>query len=442
MGRLQVLNLAIITLLALDVIFIIILFSSKAIGRRKRELYLEEKRRVIDSVNGESFTPDLKALGIAPLRIFEIFRDFSVTVIFPEKVNRAFIEYFTETGVVRRYCRSISSRRGKKRSEAAINLGFLPTAAVHRALETALVKEKHYSIRVLIISSLIDTGDEVSIPYILQTLIDSPNWYKEKIYSIMGQFGEKFHDFLTGLTSVESKELKMVIIYFANYYFSPRLRELLHGFMDSEDGEIAAAAAGSCVKMYPELLRSEKFLKSLHLEVRKNAVLAAASFPTPESLDMLIGAMKDITLFNTCVSSIHSMVVNDNRLFKQAMARFMSEKNPGLRSGLASALSRKIDYLFTRMRFDKSASLRESIAHIIRLGSLQNTIAFMNENTDQKLEDEVCAIISESLKSSTADKRNEFRLYLNERLLSRLGLTRLEPIKGEPRREVVRKVCW
>jgi len=437
MNNYSILHLIAGLLFAADIVFLILLFSSKNLKRRENSVYLNNKKLIIDTIADSGNTPDFSDLKMSPDVIFRIYKDIAVSIFFSEEVSQSFIDYFMAAGIVEKYCISAKSRNRYKRSEAILNLAFLPCDKSRRTLEAALVDEKYYFIKVYIVNSLIETEDYLSIPYILQTLIGSPRWYNEKIYSVMGQFGEKLHDFLINLTAIDSKELKMVIISFAGYYFSPDIKSLLIGFMNSDDPEIANAASEPCKKFYPEILRSETFIKSPLLKIRKNAVEATASLISRESLNILIDAMRDNYLYEDCISAIFRMIAANADLFQETISRFMAETDPLLKNGLAEVLSKRIEYLFTRLRFDNSDSLKKLIKDIITSGTLRNTIAFLNENSDEKLEDKICSMIKDILISRN-DINSELRLYLNERILSKLNLSRLEPQRGEPRQEVVR----
>ncbi len=437
MKSINVLYIIVGLLFSADIIFVFLLFYSKGKNRRRNKKYLKNKKIIIDINADPDNSPDFSKIKISPLSIFHIYKDISVSVLCSEAVSKSFINYFTETGVVKKYCKAIKSRSRIKRSEAALNLAFLPTDRSRRALETALMEEKYYYIKVCIVNSLIETGDSLSIPYILQTLIGSPQWYNEKIYSIMGQFGERLHNFLINLPAIDSKELKMVIISFANYYFSPDIKSLLVEFMVSDDPEVASAASEPCKKFYPEILITEKFIKSPMLSIRKNAIEATASLPSRESLDILIESMQDNYIYNDCVSAVYDIITQNNELLKEILSMFVSASDPLVKMGLAEVLSKRIEYLFTRLRSDDSAPLKKLIKDIISWGTLRNSIAFLNANSDEKLENRICGIIEEILKDRD-DIGIELGLYLDARILAKLNLAKLEPQKGEPRKEVVR----
>ncbi len=437
MGNNTILFLIIGLLTAADIVFIIILFYSKTLHQRKNNIYLKNKKLIIDLISSPESIADLSAMKINPMDIFRIYRDISVSVSLPDRVSAVFIDYFVNTGVLKHFCKRIKSARKIRRSEAALNLAFLPCKKTHRALEEALVNEKYYHIKVYIVNSLIETEDVLSIPYILQSMIGSPRSYNEKIYSILGEFGEKLHNYLINLNPINSRELKMVIVTFAKHYFSPVLKNLLLEFLTSHDQEIAGLAADACLKFYPELMCEESFLKSAQLYIKKTAAAAAGSFPSVKTVKTLIEAMHDSEIYNECVSAISGIITQNNDLFKYTITRFIDEKNPAVKTGLAEIISMRIEYLLTKLRYDNSDKMKNLIIDIFSSGNITNTIAFLNENSDQKLEERVCGILEDLLKQRS-DLAHEFRLYMKESILAKLGLTRLDPAKGEPRREVVR----
>lgn len=424
-------------LLSSDIGFAILLFLSRVLSRRKSERYLENQKRVIDATSRPEDEFDIPGLKIDPAVLFEIYKSISVSIELSETVSLNFLNYFIDTGIVDKFCEQMKSRNRNQRSKAALDLAFLPCEKTWRSLETAVDSERYYYIKVFIVNSLIETGDSMAIPYILKTLIGSPQWYKEKICNIMGQFGIKLHSFLVNLNSIESKDLKMVIVSFAKYYFSPDLKVLLLEFIESDDPEISKPASDACLKFYPEYLRAEKFIRSPQLYIKKNAVAAMGLLATQESLETLVGAMHDSEIFDDCVTAVSGIVINNSHLFYGIESRFTEEEDPVVKKGLSDVLSNRIEYLLTKLRSDNSDKLKQVIIEIISLGSINNTIAFLNENSDQKLEGRICETLDPLLKQRD-DITREFRLYLNERVLEKFNLKKMEPLKGDPRAEVVR----
>ncbi|PKL16295.1 MAG: glycosyl transferase family 2, partial [Spirochaetae bacterium HGW-Spirochaetae-5] len=221
------------------------------------------------------------------------------------------------------------------------------------------------------------------------------------------------------------------------HYFSPDLKGLLLEFMTSPDNEVAEAAADACLKFYPEHLRSDDFIKSGNGYIKKIAVEATGLLPSLESIETLIDAMHDSDIYNESVSALSHIIIKNTELFNETIRRFTAEKDPITKFGLAEVLSYRIEYLLVKLRYDNSPELRKLIIDILARGNITNTITFLNENSDQKLEEMVCGILMEFI-AHRVDITREFSLYLNERILAKLNLTKLEPQKGEPRQEVVR----
>lgn len=437
MGSLTVLYIVVAGLLAVDIWFIILLFSSKAFRVKREKKYLADKRKAIDAIEQQGGALDLHSLGIKSETLFSIYRDITVSVTCTEEVSTRFTGYFQETGIVDRYCNALKSRRRLKRSEAALNLGFLPCDKTRRALEMALFSEKHYYIKVYIINSLVETADDLAIPYIIQSLIGAPDTFNGRIYSILGEYGEKLNDFLVKLKEVDSRELKMVIASFAGYYFSPGLKGMITEYVHSDDLELAKTSAEACLKFYPEYLLYSGLIHSPYPDIKLAAVRAAENIPTQESVDILIDGMSDSGIFNNCVSAVSSIITQSSTLFEYVVGLFIEVKDPVKKDGLGDVLSARIEYLLARLRYDSSERLKKLIVEIVAQGNVSSTIAFLNGNSDAKLEEIIIEILGELL-NARADLSNEFRLYLDRDILNRFGLEKLDPQKGEPRREVVR----
>jgi peptidoglycan-N-acetylglucosamine deacetylase len=424
-------------LIAADVLSAAGLFASKLLNRRRAARYNEIKKRTVAAISGSDDVMNFSIPGSTPFSLFKIYKDISVSITLPELLNSQFIDYFRKTGVVDKLRRNMRSWNVIKRSEAATDLAFLPCAESRRSLESALVNEKKYFIKVYIVSALIDTHDYASIPYILQTLIGAPRWYNDKIYGIMGEFGVKLHDYLVNLQNINSKEIKMVIASFGRYYSSPDMKKLLVELMKSSDEDISNAASDACLALYPESLVPLEFLSSPNIYIRKNSIRAMASFPCKESVSILLDTLRDNAVREECMSALSVMVAKDNHLLQDIIFRFVLESDPAQKVAMAEIMSGRIEYLLARLRYDRSEQMKMLIADIVERGSLSGVIAFLNENTDRALEDLIRSVIAPLVKSRH-DINTEFRLYLDHQILARFNQTKLEPEKGGARKERVR----
>jgi cellulose synthase/poly-beta-1,6-N-acetylglucosamine synthase-like glycosyltransferase len=426
-------------LAAADVLLAAGLFTLKVVKARRgmRRAVMRDTivRAVSAADNEENF--DFRSLGFHPGVLFSVYRDLSVSIVLPDGLTGQFVDYFGRTGVTGALCRKTRSVFSSRRAAAVSDLAFLPCSEARRALESALVAERKYFVKVCIVSALIDTEDYASIPYILQTLIGAPGWYNDKIYAMMGGFGARLHDYLVGLGDVQSKEINMIIASFGKFYFSPSMKTILSKLALSGDDDVSRAASDACRALYPEVLVSAEFFSSGNIHVRRNAIRAAAAFPSKESVSIVLDLMADGSVRDDCAAALSEMASKDSHLLQDVIFRFVLEQDPTLKVSMAEILSERIEYLLARMRHDGSEQMKSLIADIAGRGGLSGLIGFLNGNTDRDLEERICGAIA-GLVESRYDINSEFRLYLDERILPRFGLTRLEPMKGSSRKEAVR----
>ncbi len=428
-----------LSFLAIDVIFLGMIFASRAAAVRKSRIMLLHKKAVVEAsaVPGDA-RERIYRLRIKTAELFDIYRDLAASVEMPEEVKSAFIRIFAEQRVAAHLAGRLRSSFKRRRAEAALKLGFLPLPETHRALEEALVSERHYHVKVYIVNSLVDSDNHAAIPYIIQTLIGAPRWYREKVYGIMEQFGGRFHDFMLQMGSLESRELRMLVLNFAAFFYSPKIKGLLEQYLKSDDRETALAAAEACRRMYPEMLNSEYYLKSRFAEIRKTAIECISLFPSANALEIVLNSMRFPGLSETGISAVHRMIMKRHELFSIVMSRFIVESNPVLKNVLARVLSMRIDYLFTKLRRDSSDRYRGFIKEIILRGEARNVISFLNINRDSGLEDVILGIMLELIDEGLPGI-NEYQVYLDGRILERLGFSKAKPEASGPRKEHVRR---
>jgi glycosyltransferase involved in cell wall biosynthesis len=265
----------------------------------------------------------------------------------------------------------------------------------------------------------------------------APVWYNDKIYAMMGGFGARLHDYLVGLGDVQSKEINMIIASFGKFYFSPSMKTILSKLALSGDDDVSRVASDACRALYSEVLVSAEFLSSGNIHVRRNAIRAASAFPSKESVSIVLDLMADGSVREDCAAALSEMASKDSHLLQDVIFRFVLEQDPTLKVSMAEILSERIEYLLARMRHDGSEQMKSLIADIAGRGGISGLIGFLNGNTDRNLEERICGAIA-GLVGSRYDINSEFRLYLDERILPRFGLTRLEPMKGSSRKEAVR----
>ena len=136
-------------------------------------------------------------------------------------------EYFSRTGLDRKYIKNLSSRRKYKRIHAAYTLAYVRTPNTLRALELVLESEKSNLVKLYLIEALSHYSSPTSISYIIRALFYSTDWLKSKVNVLLTSYDKYLFDCLKLNINNERDEVEELIIHFAQHYPSSLLKDYL-----------------------------------------------------------------------------------------------------------------------------------------------------------------------------------------------------------------------
>ncbi len=167
---------------------------------------------------------------------------------------------------------NLSSFFKYKRIVSANYLGVIKSKKSRMELELALKKEKNFQVKIYILNSLYLINDERSIPLMIDSLVNSPKWYRRKAFVIISMFEEKLLNILEYYKTKPNMEIQSFIIYFASKYPDKNLKYYLLIKSKTADPKQKIDAVKSLAELYPEELLVDEFLYNRIPEIRNISI--------------------------------------------------------------------------------------------------------------------------------------------------------------------------
>ena len=345
-------------------------------------------------------------------------------------------KYFDIHKAEKRYLRSLTSHSKTKRAEAALYLSALGTDRARRALEALLPKEKNITVKLSIANALSDIGNAESLSILVDSLINSKRFYRDKVNMLIADFGEKFHSYLPKIIGSSRIEIKELIVDFSSIYFSEDLKNYLTEIVCkmepshycSRYQELVYKACNVLADYYPRVLNNDNYLKSKDVEIRNIAIRALANFQGDENMDKLLSFLKEKDTSRSAANAI-SMRIEKNPVYLNLVVKtFVQEQDRSVKQELAKILSIRVEYFIMRLLNKERKDAEEIIREILLSGRSSEIIDFLNKNKNIDTENELIAILK-SIIPHDPRLADECAKYLDERLVKKCGLkSYAEPI--------------
>lgn len=459
-----------ILLMYIDIIFICKLIINKARKENRDFDFVKQYKSLIESLNKgiEFFKFNSFLKGYTQLSQSIKLNEFKKS----DEVKRR--EY-------KKFIQDLQSGRKIKRIKAATGLGVIGDNIARRVLEKAIEKEKDYSVKLYMANALSDICDKISLPVLINTLIDSHRWYREKANSLILDFGEDLHSFIFQLKDREEIEIKELLVDFSTIYISANMKNYLVELIDGREEEVEKlgrlyeetqeSCCGNCIygkvqlsngkrkckykgrvnsdylcskykklpvsnqsiinynnliykaaevlaEFYYTEMANQKYLNSKDEKLRNIAVKGLSQDNNISSLVKLMNILEDDITARMAINSILKIIEITPVYIKNIIIRFKKEENIKIKARLAEVLSVKIEYFIMKLTTAEEENSAEIIKEILLLGKTSGIIGFINKNGDIEIENALVKVIKSAV-IEREELKIEFGKYLNEKLLKK-----------------------
>ncbi len=425
-----------LSFLVVVVIFLILLnnlVNKKALGKnsRMRSFIVNE----FPDYDGE------KPIDYVQLNrgvFLDVFVELSQSISSDAEALEKAIRYIDENRLDRRFHRNLSSRDRFKRIEAASYLSNIPTQATREALKRAIIREKNHLVKIYISNALLNLREISAIPDIVDTLLDSPDWYQDKMINLISEFQIDLYDYLPTIIESEKPEHQRLIVRFASKYIAQDLKEYLLERVDSEDKKIAHEAVDGILSLYPGELGESRYIDHEDSYVRDAAITSFSKAPNREKLDQLIEIVENTeTSQESLIYSVETILMERPEYISLIMERFQSTEDPRVRSVYSKVLSNRLEYLLLKLLAKDDESIKVIIEQVVSNGQISDIIGFLNKNNNIELENEIIAIVRRVCEKDQEVKHG-FCSYLEDRIVEKMGYEKIVPPRRRREEELDR----
>lgn len=410
--------------LLFDLILVIRLMIDKAMAKEEKEQKEFQVKSYIRTLLGT----DQHFLAPKSKKVIQTIKN---TAVLDKEFEQLVTQVETDR-IVKKSIRGLKSWSKLKRMESAVWLGELSTDLARCALESALTKEKDIPVRLYLANALSDVGDERSIPVLVDSLLGTHRWYREKVNMLIAEFGGALIPYLPAYLTRQEIEIQELLVDCASVYVCSPLKQFLFQSIDEMDETIQELkescpnhdtekcccncqwgrkrlsdgkrlcqyngvvdgdyvckkhrqlivnmnltenyeklvyrAAEIASELYFYELSQEKYLRSPHVEIKRFAVKALSRFDTMDHFIQIKDLLAEEDVAQTALEALFGMISRDSTFIRSTTDFFLEEERPSVKDHLAEALSGKIEYFILKLDTKESTQAREVIEQLIGLG--------------------------------------------------------------------------
>jgi HEAT repeat protein len=408
-------------ILILDLILIFLIFFNKRKHKKEKEKIEKMDQFIVEEMIGKTKFLLKKDLKLFLARFSALKQNFYLD----KETAERFTDIVEENNLERYFTKRLQSIIKYKKIEAVVYLGIIATDDSRNTLEKALKKEKDYSAKLYIINSLVDIGAENSISKIIATIPNAPRWYREKVQPLLYEYGRAFYEHISEIKESNNRDIKELIIGFAEIYAAEDLKEYLIEVLENpeEETSIKYKAVDALSKIYYTELNNERYINHPDIYIRSVAITSLGNYQSEENILKLISMLGEEAIKKFVVVSISIIIAEKPRYIKILISEFNKENNSIVKNALAEVFSNRMEYLILKLSGNQKDVFKDVIKEIMLMGKNSDIIGFLNRNKDIEIENEIILILKKVIEERPEIK-NEFCTYLNERILKKCNLTK------------------
>ncbi len=346
--------------------------------------------------------------------------------------------------------RHLNSKRVLKRKAACTYLGLIGSDQSRLALENALMQEDDPSVKIYISNALTDIKNPLSLPVMINALIDSNRWYRERAISNILDFGFDFQShFLKLIDSRDLEHIELNLKY-AGKNYNEVTKKYLFDFIDNfesifkvadeqyaryeldqrrmykraylkDDFETLLETACRTLSNYYFLdFNHERYFTHSHPIIKTNAFWALSKTSSVQNFKIIIEHLDESDHEKALVSVLTNMIESNPRLLYVLEEAFDTASSNDVMTRMAQVFSNKIEYYIMKLTSRQGGYAKRILMEIIKIGKINELIGFMNLNKNLDIEN----ILIEMLKETIDPETNigiELRTYLNEEIIHKWG---------------------
>lgn len=458
---------------------------------------LKSDLRELPQIFAPTYEQNPRKMRTLLVHILYLTQNIKMSLVQKQRIfNVTAVQYFERTQIHR-----VASRNRFVRMSAARYLSSINTDNARKAIEKALLKEKHFPIKLYLANALSDIKDPRSLCVLIQSLYGSHYWYRNKVNMLIASYGDIVRESIQGYFWRTDIEIRELLVDLAGSIPAEELKGYLvdvlqlglgevgklkrltanlpakccyycvHGRMEADDthrqcpykGKVAnnfrcrkyhtlvtslspalnyhrlmVRAAETLEKYYPEELASDYYLEHVDKDIQSIAVRSLGQTLRTGNLRKLIDYLERDETAAAAREGLRNLL-NHHPKFILTLVEAFQNSEGALHNRLAEVLSNRIEYIITKLLGHEHDVAAGIINELISMERVSEIIEFLKRNKNVELEDRLVEVIQPRLQDCELLAK-ECGLFLPDSILEKLGLKRLFPPARKREEKVDKKL--
>lgn len=301
--------------------------------------------------------------------------------------------FLCRPAMVVRHARKLRALQAHRRIKAGVALGFIPDRQSVVLLENALLREKAYFVRLYLVNSLVQLDSPTSIPVILESMVRSPEWYRDKVNALLSGMDRHILAYLPQILDSKDAYIQEFIIAFASRHPSAEMLEYLMVQTSGNNIGNALKAVDALSHNHHYMLSQDRFFKHSKPVVRNAAILSLAGIGTQSNIDRLLGMFGTEGADKYIIQAISEILWKRPELVDHVVDIFHDTEDPLLRRNLTEILSNRIEYFVQKTISREKKYIKILLREVLLIGKTSQIIGFLNKNRNDEIESELVKVI-------------------------------------------------
>jgi peptidoglycan-N-acetylglucosamine deacetylase len=433
---------------AIIIVFMFLIFTQKK-RHDKKSLRIQKARdylfkKYIDQV--DVYIPVSKKF------FFDALIDVDEQIHLEPSVRKQIIDDFKDSKFIKKQFKLIHSISAYKRKIAVYYISKLRTEYAYEILFKRFLKEKNEAVKIRIVANMRYGLKNEYLPYIIESLVDSSDAYHDRLCILLGNNYKRVYDAFISYEDDKRYQIVLGLIRIGSFHSDAFLIDYMqktlswiindHPYDQSINEQLKEKILQNIFKHTPEILSTAPYLEHDDMMVRSFAISSLYYEPCITCINKIIDGYIEGELEDIRIKTLSKIVLND-RSFLNHLLRIFSKLAQYQKEMLISVFSDRIDYIILDIYDTQKELLKEIVNGMLKQNIIEPIVDFLNQNRNQHIEAFLLNIIKLHLSHDT-EMTNEFRIYLNQDLLKKMGLQKLAPIIQKKEKVPIekQKIYW
>ena len=333
------------------------------------------------------------------------------------------IDDFRKMRFMKKQFKNLHSFSVMKRKKSIFYLSIVRDDESLTHFKKRLRVETNESCIFMLIETLIDQFDQDDFNILVNHLESPSQELKRWVYAISKNHFKAIKHCVDTYFNRQDLHIVEFLLHLAKYTSDSKFRDYAKRIFQDDllDIRIKRMAFEALASMHPEEIVKPEYCLHDDLEIKKIAIRAAGHIPQQKMVDHLLSSIDGSELDQEKTQALSRIVYDSNTFFLYVLEYYTKSKNDYQKQVISTVLSHRMDYLMVKIKDPAYRYLLNIIDDLLKRHVVEDFIDFANHNKDQIVEELIIDLIKKHIASDNY-LLNQFTIYLDERILDKLGL--------------------